>query len=370
MGEDGRQTAERVVGGAAAGGRRAFLARLGAAGLGVAGVALLGGAGDRAQPRRATPARGGLVDVHHHHVPPFWVSEHRDQIAAAFGGMMSRAYFEWTPERALEAMDRAGVETGVLSVTAPGVWFGDVAQSRTLARRVNEYGAELVRSHPGRFGLFAALPLPDQDGSLRELEHALDVLKADGVGLLTSYGDRWLGDPAYLPVFEELDRRGAVAFVHPSVPFCCRTLLPDLPPVIEEIPQETARAIGNLLYTGTLARFRKVKLIFTHAGGNLPMVYARMIAFPPKDVAARAPGGIAEELRRLHFDLAAAAFRPNVAALTSLVPTSQLLLGTDNPFVPLEETTRRLGELGLSPADLRAIGRDNALALLPRLRAA
>ena len=173
-------------------------------------------------------------------------------------------------------------------------------------------------------------------GSLAEIEYASDVLKADGVGLLTSYGDHWLGDPMFRPVFEELNRRKAVVFVHPTVPVCCRTLLADVPPVIEEIPQDTARAITNLLYTGTLARFREIRFIFCHGGGTLPMVYGRMLQNPPKNLAERAPNGIDYELRKLYYDVAATAVRPAMAALTSLVPTSQILLGTDNPYVPAE----------------------------------
>ncbi len=344
------------------------MTRLAATGLGAAATSVLGRPAT-ARADAAPPPGPGLIDVHHHHLPPFWVEENRERVTAAFGTMRP-PWFTWTPERAIEAMDRAGVRTGILSVTAPGVWYGEVQASRKAARRVNEYGADLVRKHPGRFGLFAALPLPDPEGSLAEIEHAYDALHADGIGLLTSYDGKWLGHGSFAPVLEELDRRKAVVFVHPTVSPCCRGLLPDAPGVIAEIPQDTARAITNLLYTGTLARFRNIRFIFTHAGGNLPMIYARIVEIPPKDLATKAPDGIDAEIRRLHFDIAAAAYRPNVAALTSLVPATQILLGSDNPYVPLEDTVRRMGQVGLSDADLRAIGRENALRLLPRLRTA
>lgn len=346
--------------------RRDFLSRLASFGLGAA----TGAFASRALPALAqAPAttRPDLIDVHHHHLPPFWVAENRERVTAAFGTMRP-VWFNWTPEKAIEAMDRSGVKTGILSVTSPGVWYGEVQGSRRAARRVNEYGAELVRSHPGRFGLFAAIPLPDPEGSLREIEHAYGALEADGIGLLTSYDDRWLGDPAYSAVFEELDRRKALVFVHPTVAPCCRNLLPDAPAVIAEIPQDTARAIVNLLYSGTLARFRNIRFIFAHAGGNLATIYARMVQFPPKDIGAKAPKGTAQELARLYFDIAAAAFRPNIAALTSIVPASQILLGSDNPYVPLEETVRGMRQVGFSEADLRGVGRANALRLLPRLK--
>lgn len=345
-------------------GRRQFLTRLAALGLGAAtagGPAAALGAG--AAPGADRPA-GGLIDVHHHHIPPFYVAEQRERIAGSRGGQITPAWLTWSPERALAAMDRSGVATAILSLSSPGVWFGDPAAARTMARRVNEYAARLGRDHPGRFGLFAVLPLPDQEGSLRELEYALDTLQADGIGLLTSYGNQWLGDRAFLPVLEELNRRKAVVFVHPTTPNCCRNLLADVTPIVAEIPQDTTRAVANLLFTGTFARFRDIRFIFTHAGGNVPMVYGRMIQYGPQQLAEIAPNGIEHELRRLHYDIAGTAFRPAIAALTSLVPTSRILLGSDNPYIPLGETVDGLAHLDLSPADLQAIGRDNALRLL------
>ena len=257
----------------------------------------------------------------------------------------------------------------VLSLSTPGVWFGDPVAARQTARQVNEYAADLSRSYPGRFGLFAVVPLPDTEGSLREIEYAFDVLNADGIGVLTSYGDKWLGDTAYMPVFEELNRRKAVVFVHPTTPLCCRTLLPDVAPLVSEVTQDTTRAVTNLLFTGTFSRFSGIRFIFTHAGGHVPMVYGRMLQYGPKNIAEKAPNGVEYELKRLFYDIAGTAFRPAISALTSLVPTTQILLGSDNPYVPLGDTTKGMMQLGLTAADLRAIGRDNALALLPRLKA-
>ena len=159
------------------------------------------------------------------------------------------------------------------------------------ARRCNEYGAELAARFPGRFGRFAAVPLPDPDGSLREIEYALDVLKADGIGLLTSYGNRWLGDPAFETSLRELDRRHAVVFVHPTTPTCCQNLLPEVSPIIAEVPQDTTRAITNLLFTGAFTRFRNIKFIFTHAGGTVPMVACRMHQYAPAGVAEKNSAG-------------------------------------------------------------------------------
>lgn len=320
------------------------------------------------KPGESSGAPQRLIDVHHHIIPPFYLQENRDRIAGSRGGQITPAWLEWTPEKALVAMDQHQVATSVLSLSSPGVWFGDVQGARSTARRSNEYAAELGRKHPGRFGLFAALPLPDAEGSLLEIEYAFEVLKADGIGLLTSYGDKWLGDPAYQPVFEELDRRKAVVFVHPTTPTCCQTMIPGVPTVVAEVPHDTTRAIISMLYSGTLARFRNIRLILSHAGGTLPVVAGRIVNFAPPQLAQHAPNGVEHELRRLYYDLAISGNRPAFAALKELVPISQMLLGSDHPYRPLGESVEGMMEFGLSKDDLRAIGRDNALALLPHLK--
>jgi predicted TIM-barrel fold metal-dependent hydrolase len=347
--------------------RRHFIYGIAAAGLGALACS---SAGRLMSAFAQTPVvtKRGLIDVHHHIVPPFYLSENRDRIVAAGGGRINPAYLSWTPEQSLQAMDKHGVATAILSLSGTAFWFGDREAAARTARRVNEYAADLVRSHTGRFGLFAVIPLPDTEASLREIEYAYSVLKADGIGLVTSYDDKWLGHTDYQPVVEELNRRKSIVFVHPTTPLCCRTLLPDVSPILVEIPQDTARAVTNLLFTGTFARFKDIRFIFTHAGGNVPMLLGRMHQYGPKDVTEKAPNGIEYELRRLYYDIAGTAFRPAIAALTNLVPTKQILFGSDNPFVPLSDTAEGMMQLGLSADDLRLIGRDNALALLPRLK--
>ena len=160
-----------------------------------------------------------------------------------------------------------------------------------MSRLCNEYAADLARSHRGRFGLFPVVPLPDTEGSLREIEYALDVLKADGIGVLTSYGDpsgwKWLGNPAFQPVFEELNRRKAIVFVHPTVPGCCQKLLPDVSPLVAEIPQDTTRAVTNLLFTGTFASIPNCtcRLSHTTPGLIVPVVSPRSSRFSPVSIA-------------------------------------------------------------------------------------
>ena len=337
--------------------------------LGVAAFAAAAAAGaEFALPsaQAAVPAR--MIDVHHHFIPPFYLEENRDRIAGSRGGALSPAWQSWSPEAALAAMDAAGVATAILSLSTPGVWFGDAAAARSTARRVNEYATDLRQKNPGRFGLFAAIPLPDQEASLAEIAYAFDVLKADGIGLLTSYGDKWLGDPSYVPVLQELNRRRAIVFVHPTAPNCCRSLMPGIIPLVSEITQDTTRTVSSLLYAGALRRYADIRFIFTPAGGTLPMVAGRMTQYAPPNLAEVAPDGVLHELRRLHYDIAGTAFAPAIAGLTSLVPITQILLGSDNPYIALAETAGGMRELGLSTDQLQSIGRDNALRLIPRLR--
>jgi 6-methylsalicylate decarboxylase len=341
--------------------RRQFLAGLAATGLGAV-------PGGRIRAARAASPRG-LIDVHSHIVPPFYLEQNRDRIAGSRGGEISRAWLEWTPQQSLDAMDAHGVATSMLSLSTPGVWFGDAEEARSLARRVNDYSADLVGKYPGRFGKFAVIPLPDTEGSMREIEYALDTLKADGIALLTSYGDKWLGDPAYRAVLEELNRRKALVFVHPTAPNCCRALVPGIATLMSEVPQDTTRTIVSLLFSGTLTRLKDIRFIFCHAGGTMPVLAARMTHYAPKNIADVLPNGVDYELKRLYYDVAVSGYRPAIAALTGLVPMQQILFGSDFPYRKLGETADTLAQLGLSEADLAAIARGNALSLLPRLKA-
>jgi len=311
-----------------------------------------------------------LIDVHHHILPPAYMAEARERVIAQGQGYLPAPVLQWTPANTIAEMDQNGVDAAVVSISTPGVWFGNIQAGRTLARKCNEYSAQLVRDYPGRFGFFAAVPLPDTEGSLREIAYALDVLKADGIGLMTSYGDKWPGDAAYAPVLEELNRRNAVVFVHPTAPDCCRDLIPCVPYVFTELPHDTTRAVTSLLFSGSFVRFRDIRFIFSHAGGTLPMVVGRIArqSSAMKQFAEKLPNGVEYELQRLYYEIAGSANRPAMAALMNLVPISQVLFGSDYPWGRTGVTAAGMGNLGFSAADLHAIGRDNATALFPRLR--
>ena len=333
--------------------RATFLATLGSAGA-LAALPLPGVA--QAHLRR--------IDVHRHVSPPFY----QDAIKGLYPKPFPPPLATWTPERCLADMDAAGIETGMLSMPArPGMTFGDVGAARKLCRDTNEYLAQLRREHSGRFGMFAALPLPDVEGSVAELIYALDVLKADGVGAWTSYGMKYLGDASFAPVWAELDRRRAVVFTHPTDAACCVNPVPQMSETVMEFAADTTRAIGSLIFSGTSVRFPNIRFIFSHGGGSMPFVIDRFLgeAGDPKH-AGLLPHGVEYELRRFYYDTAFASSPAAMAALTKIVPASQIVIGTDFPYRPGLETIKELDVCGIAPRDLIAIGRQSALALLSR----
>ena len=309
----------------------------------------------------ANASKPHRIDTHHHIAPPKFMDEMR--------ALLQPPTLAWSIEKSLEDMDKAGVATSITSITTPGVWIGDNAQGQRVARDCNDYAARLVVDYPGRFGMFAALPLPNIEASLSEIEYGLDVLKADGISLFTSYRDKWLGDPAFEPVMAELNRRKAVVYTHPEAPECCRNLIPGINEAVIEYGTDTARAIARLLFSGTAHRYPDIRWIFSHGGGVLPMLYERFVrAGRLKENLAHVPNGVMAELLRFHYDVAQIAHPSGLSALTKMVPISQILWGTDFPFRLGSEHVKGLGEFGFSEADLRKIERDNALALLPRWR--
>jgi predicted TIM-barrel fold metal-dependent hydrolase len=276
----------------------------------------------------------------------------------------------WSVARTLDDMERAGVQTSILSVTQPAVTFAPPDVARRVARESNEWVATLVADHRGRFGSFATMPLPDVDGTLREIEYALDTLKADGVCLLTSFGDRWLGHPSFAPVMDELNRRKVVVYTHPATADCCTNLLPGIPATVVEFGTDTSRTIADIVFSGTADRCRDAQFIFSHAGGTVPFLTERLVRLPVQNPAMqkRVPRGVLTELKRFYYDTAWSANPMALASLTRLVAASQILFGSDYPYRTGEDHVKGLMEYGFPTDDLRAIERENALRLLPRLR--
>ena len=303
------------------------------------------------------------IDVHHHFFAP-------DYLAAMGDNAKRPEIRDWTLARTLEEMDKHDVGTAMLSLSPPGIHRGGEAETRRLARAINEHAAKLRAERPQRFGHFASVPMPHVDATLAEIAYALDTLKADGVQLMTSYGDRWPGHPDFDPVFDELNRRKAVVFVHPLLPQCCANVLNWIPPALAEFTHDTNRCVFSLLLSGTLARCPDIRFIFCHAGAAVPVLAGRaVVTGAGRQFAEKVPGGIEQTLKKLHYDVALAGNRPALAALFAFVPVSQVLLGSDYPFGTSGDGIRGLEEFGVTPGDLDAIYRGNAQRLIPRLKA-
>jgi 6-methylsalicylate decarboxylase len=317
----------------------------------------------------AASAISPIVDLHQHVIPDFyWEASNEDGNAA--GGINPP---RWSLGGAIAYLDEAGIDVAIPSISTPGVHFGDDAAARTLARRVNEYLAEIRRDRPDRFGGFAAVPLPDVDGSLEAIEHAFDVLELDGVSLMTNAGGSYLGDDRFEPVFAELQRRGAVVFVHPTAspdPIAHTLGLPD---ALLDYPVDTSRAIAKLHYSNTFARTPDVKYVFSHAGGTIPFVASRFAIVDAMDVigGAQERGPFADVAGRLYWDTASAFGDPVLHLLRSVTGLDNVVFGTDYPY-PHDEIS--IGGLRgvqhtaeLADDERRAILGTTATRLIPRL---
>ena len=307
------------------------------------------------------------IDVHHHVLSPRYIAS-REKYGVKTGPGFSEA-LSWTPESSLAQMDEAGISTTILSNPSNWTHF-PLAVARDLARENNEFAAGLRDNHPDRFGVFAALPMPDIEASLREVEYAYESLGVDGVSTTTNYGDRWPGDPAFDALFLELNRRKAVVFVHPQAALRCSGLTPPVPDSTVEFMFDITRCIVSMLYRGALSRYGDIRFIFTHGGGGLAQLAERIDRNTrnQKAVADLLPEGGMYELQRLYFDLAATTSRPAIAALRAFVPATRLLFGSDFPFMPPMATARGLEQSGFTEGEITAINRGNAEALFPRLR--
>jgi predicted TIM-barrel fold metal-dependent hydrolase len=309
-------------------------------------------------------AKPHRIDVHHHIVPPTWLA------AMDIIGRRDFPLSNWSVQKSLEDMDKGGVATAVSSITLPQVTpLGKPAGLR-ITRESNDYAAKLAGDHPGRFGVFAMLPLPHVDESLKEIAYVFDALKVDGVGLMTSYGNKWLGDPSFAPVWDELNRRKATVYTHPSSPSCCTGLVAGVPDYIVEYGTDTARTIASLILSGTSQKYPDINWIWSHGGGGLTAFAERflvqVVSVPPyKDKLTRET--VARELNRFHYDTAQITGSVALAALARLIPVSQIVYGTDFPYSGAPHHTQGVTTF-FKGEDLNKVERENALRLLPRLK--
>jgi predicted TIM-barrel fold metal-dependent hydrolase len=331
------------------------------------GASALGAAGLFRSTRVAAAAGANKpfrIDVHHHIAPPTWLAVLKK------ANLDNRPMTNWSPEQSLEDMEKGGVATAMTSPTTPQLGFLPAADAARVARESNEYARKIANDYPGRFGVFAMLPMPYVDESLNEIAYAFDTLHADGIGMMTSYGDKWLGYSEFQPVFDELNRRKAVVYTHPTLPNCCVNLVRGVPEVAVEYGADTTRSIVNLIFTGASARYADVNFIFSHGGGVLTAVAERlqiqMVTRPPY-AGKVSHAQVEHELNRFFYDTAQVANAVTIEALAKLVPTSQIVFGSDFPYRTSAEHVKGLSER-FNDAVLHGIERANAARILPGVR--
>lgn len=310
-------------------------------------------------------AKPHRIDVHHHIVPPTWLN------AMDIIGRRDFPLSNWSVQKSLDDMDKAGIATSMTSITLPQVTTIGQAAGLRITRECNDYAAKLAADHPGRFGVFAMLPLPYIEESLKEIAYVFDTLKVDGLGLMTSYGDKWLGHPSFAPIWEELNRRKATVYTHPNSPTCCTGIVAGVPDYIVEYGTDTARSIASVLLSGTSQKYKDINWIWSHGGGGLTAFAERfqvqVVNVPPyKDKFTREL--VQGELNRFYYDTAQISGAVTLEALTKLVPLSQIVYGTDYPYRSGVDHTKGVTAF-FKGDDLAKVDRDNALRLIPRLRA-
>jgi len=302
------------------------------------------------------------IDTHQHFLPKLYVDAvGLDILRAAMPGGVAPS---WSAEAAIAMMDENGIDEGILSISS-GPAIPDAA---TLLRKCNDHAAELRSRYKGRFGSFASLPLPDVDASLKEVSYCLDQLNVDGFILFTNYGGKYLGDEQFVPLLEELDRRGTVVFVHPNQP---PHEVPSVAPAsVLEYPFETTRTATSLVMSGAMSRYSNVRFILSHAGGTLPFLVPRLalsISMMP-EVAERV-GDTYAAIRSFYFDTALSGGTPPLAALAQVADPDRILFGTDFPFAPtfaIRNFGSALDEIDIPGIDMTKVYGQNASRLLGR----
>jgi predicted TIM-barrel fold metal-dependent hydrolase len=312
------------------------------------------------------PAR--RIDPHFHIIPDFYA----DAVYAAGSGPAIGRYPDWSPELALDIMDRFDIAAAITSLAQPGVGFCPPAEAKVLARRCNDYAAELNARWPKRFGAFGTVPMADVAGAVGEIIYAIDTLKFSGVSLFASYDGKFLGDPAFDPVMAALDERSAVVFVHPGTHPANKLLQLPWPGFMMEYLFDTTRAVVNLMFGGALARYPRIRFILPHAGGLVPYFSWRLSVSPMID--ARLPQisreDVFAQLRRFWYDVALSPAEQTWGCLEHVAAPDRIVFGSDWPFANARvtaEAIRSYEALALVPAQRAAIDRGNALKLFPQL---
>ncbi|MGV2288141.1 amidohydrolase family protein [Trinickia sp. YCB016] len=302
------------------------------------------------------------IDTHQHFLPKLYVDAvGLDLLNAAMPNGVAPT---WSEEAAIAMMDENGIDEGIISISS-GPAIPDAA---VLLRKCNDHAADLRSRYKGRFGSFASLPLPDVDAALKEVSYCLDELKVDGFIVFTNYEGKYLGDEHFVPLFEELNRRGAVVFVHPNQP---PHEIPRVAPAsVLEYPFETTRTATSLIMSGAMTRFKKIRFILSHAGGTLPFLIPRIaLSISMMPAVAERVGDTLAAVRAFYFDTALSAGNSSLSALAQITDPDHILFGTDFPFAPthaIRQFGTVLDGIEIPGVEMDKVYGENAARLLGR----
>src|SRR5579862_8720884 len=316
----------------------------------------------------ADGAAAGMIDVHFHLIPQFY----REAVYEAGTGPAIGRYPDWTPELALELMDKHRIALAMQSLGQPGVGFLPPDKAAAFGRRCNDYAAELIAQHPKRFGCFGLVPIHDSDAAIAEARYCLETLRFEGISLFASYGEKFLGDAAFDPLLHYLDSRRAVVHVHPSLHPSSRSLDLPWPGFMIEYPFDTTRAAVNLLFSGALERFPDIHFILSHAGGTLPYLAWRLSVAPmiDKRLRERSRGEIFAGLGKFWYDNALASGAAAMGVLSRIAAPERIVFCIDWLFCNDRVVTEEVADFNapefLDPRTVAMIARENALQLFPQ----
>src|SRR6202050_4066647 len=309
----------------------------------------------------------GMIDVHFHLIPQFY----RDAVYEAGRGPAIGRYPDWSPQLALDLMDKPGIALAITSLAQPGVSFLPAGEASSFGRRVNDYAADLIAQHPRRFGCFGLLPMHDIDAAISEARYCLEALRFEGISLFASYDEKFLGDPWFGPLMHYLDSCKAVVHIHPGLHPSSRSLALPWPGFMIEYPFDTTRAAVNLLFSGALERFPNIRFILSHAGGTLPYLAWRLSVAPMIDarLKQRSREEIFAGLKTFWYDNALASGAAPMGALSHIANKERIVFGSDWPFCNDRVVTEEVADFTapdfLPPQTIAMIARDNALKLFP-----
>lgn len=297
------------------------------------------------------------TDIHHHMLPTDLVTALSSHGIHTIGG---EPVPKWQPQMSLDIMDRRGINRAILSAPVP-LHFLSPDQTTAMAATINHFGEDCLKRWPDRFGYFASLPLPDVQAAVSEATAALDRRGAAGVTMLSNHAGLYQGDPQLDPLYAELDRRQAIAFIHPAVYTGDRyptepgagSPVPGIQPSQLEFGFDTTRAVANLIFNQVDRRFPGVRFVFTHSSACVPSILHKLLDRRPMVDAYTShirdhgtPPPVADLLHQLHtaettarerirwlyFDTALSSAESTLDALTAITATDHILLGTDFPF--------------------------------------